>query len=90
MGSGVESLGAVAQTGRLPFDRLRANGGVLKSYDFPLVLSLSKHEIGLGNSPFILHSAYISRKFPSDPRFFSLKAKKYLHRHPSDWNISIL
>jgi len=26
----------VAQTDRLPFDRLRANGGVLKSFDFPV------------------------------------------------------
>jgi hypothetical protein len=52
MGQGVNSSRAVAQTDRLPFDRLRANGGVLKSYDVPLVLSLSKHEIGLGNSPF--------------------------------------
>jgi hypothetical protein len=25
---------AVAQTHRLPFDRLRASGGVLKSFDF--------------------------------------------------------
>ncbi len=25
---------AVAETHRLPFDRLRPNGGVLKSYDF--------------------------------------------------------
>jgi hypothetical protein len=31
---GVKSLRAVAQTHRLPFDRLRANGGVLKSCDF--------------------------------------------------------
>jgi hypothetical protein len=27
-------LQAVAQTQRLPFDRLRASGGVLKSFDF--------------------------------------------------------
>jgi len=27
---------AVAQTRRLPFDRLRANGGVLKSFEFPV------------------------------------------------------
>ncbi len=26
----------VAQTHRLPFDRLRASGGVLKSFDFPV------------------------------------------------------
>jgi len=32
-GSGVESLRAVTQTHRLPFDRFRANGGVLKSCD---------------------------------------------------------
>jgi len=32
--NGVESLGAVAQTHRLPFDRLRAKGGALKSCDF--------------------------------------------------------
>jgi len=32
-GSGVESLRAVAQTHRLPFDRLRANRGVLRSCD---------------------------------------------------------
>jgi hypothetical protein len=28
--------------------------------------------------------ARISRKFPSDPRLFSLKTKKYLYRHPVD------
>jgi len=33
-GDGVKSLRAVAQTHRLAFDRLRPNGGVLKSYDF--------------------------------------------------------
>jgi hypothetical protein len=26
--------------------------------------------VGLGNSPFILDFAYVSRKFPSDPGFF--------------------
>jgi hypothetical protein len=30
-------------------------------------------------------SAYISRKFPSNPNPFSLKTKKYLHRHPVDY-----
>jgi hypothetical protein len=30
----VNSVRAVAQTHRLPFDRLRVNGGVLKSFDF--------------------------------------------------------
>jgi hypothetical protein len=30
----IKSKRAVAQTDRLPFDRLRANGGVLKSFDF--------------------------------------------------------
>jgi hypothetical protein len=30
---GVKSQRAVAQTNRLPFDRLRPNGGVLKSQD---------------------------------------------------------
>jgi len=34
---------------------------------------------------FILDFAYISRMFPSHPRLFSLKTKKYLHRHPSDF-----
>jgi hypothetical protein len=33
---GVRSTRAVAQTRRLPFDRLRANGGVLKSFEFPV------------------------------------------------------
>ena len=32
----VKDKGAVAQTHRLPFDRLRASGGVLKSLDFPV------------------------------------------------------
>jgi len=32
--SGVTHLRAVAQTNRLPFDRLRANGVMLKSCDF--------------------------------------------------------
>jgi hypothetical protein len=32
----VKDKGAVAQTHRLPFDRLRASGGVLKSPDFPV------------------------------------------------------
>jgi hypothetical protein len=31
---GVKAKGAVAQTNRLPFDRLRANGDRLKSCDF--------------------------------------------------------
>ncbi len=31
---GVKSCRAVAQTSRLPFDRLRANGDMLKSCDF--------------------------------------------------------
>jgi len=31
---GVRSTRPVAQTNRLPSDRLRANGGVLKSYAF--------------------------------------------------------
>ena len=31
---GVKSLRAVAQTNRLPFDRLRANDDMLKSCDF--------------------------------------------------------
>jgi len=30
----VTFLRAVAQTNRLPFDRLRANGDMLKSFDF--------------------------------------------------------
>jgi hypothetical protein len=47
----VDVGGLVAQIDRLPFDRLRANGGALKSCDFPLVLSLSKHEISLCNGP---------------------------------------
>jgi len=34
------------------------------------------------NRIFILDFAYISRRFPSDPRFFSVKTKKYLHHHP--------
>jgi hypothetical protein len=41
----------VAQTDRFPFDRLRANGHILKSFGFSFVLSLSKHEIGLANNP---------------------------------------
>jgi hypothetical protein len=32
--SKVKDKRAVAQTHRLPFDRLRASGGVLKSFDF--------------------------------------------------------
>jgi len=48
------------------------------------MLSLSKHKADLGNRPFILGFAYISRKFPSDPRLFPLKTKKYLRRNPVD------
>jgi hypothetical protein len=33
----------------------------------------------------ILDFAYVSRKFPSDPRLFPLKTKKYLHRHLVDF-----
>jgi len=34
----------------LPFDRLRVNGDMLKSFIFSVLLSLSKHGINLGNS----------------------------------------
>jgi len=38
---------------------------------------------------FILDFADISQKFPSDSRHFSLKTKKYLHRHPCGFLIGI-
>ena len=50
----VDKIRAVAQTNRLPFDRFRANGDVLKLCDFcdhvPRNAG-SKHKIDLGNSP---------------------------------------
>jgi len=48
--------------------------------------------LGLWGRIFILDFAYISRKFPFDPRLFPLKLKKYLHCHPCvvDWNIHFL
>jgi hypothetical protein len=38
---------------------------------------------------FILDFAYILRTFPSAPRLFSLKTKKYLRRHPMDCRLTI-
>jgi hypothetical protein len=48
------------------------------------ILQLLWHQI------FILDFAYISQMVPREPRLFSLKMKKYLHRHPVDWNIHFL